>query len=440
MKLSRLIVITAAAGALAATSPALGQSKKPQNPQPVKDAGKVNPGRQPVKPADKDAAPGLDQDAGERPTDPPKGPVRPVRTDIPLTFDSSSHDFGAVFDTAPVTHVFRFTNTSTSPVKIKGVRATCGCTTPQLTKTLYQPGESGEINVTFNPANRRGEQHKTVRVSFEQPPIADAQLDITSFVKPLVTIDPVKTSIPSVERGVGASKIIEVAGRREGFDILEVTSDNEWVSTKVLESEVVELYGDMMTRFKIEATVSPDAPLGRIITQIRVKTNDPQATVQSHTMIANVEGELRATPDRLTLRLRGLNQPFTQTIRLQSRQGTDFDITDLALEGMDSLGAVVDLRPVDLANGQREYTVTVAGTGPRSHGPFTGSLIVRTSLEDSDEMQIPLSGVVLRNPTNAAVTPLKDGPTRVTPTTKTADKTTARTPEKKNTVSPAKKK
>jgi hypothetical protein len=60
---------------------------------------------------------------------------------------------------------FEFTNKGTTPVKILKVVAACGCTTPEVAKTEYAPGEKGVVVAHFDIGQREGPQHKTVAVS-----------------------------------------------------------------------------------------------------------------------------------------------------------------------------------------------------------------------------------------------------------------------------------
>ena len=74
-------------------------------------------------------------------------------------------DFGNVKEGDIVEHVFSFTNTGTEPVILSQVAASCGCTTPDYTKTPILPGQSGEIKVSFNSAGQVGVQQKIVTVT-----------------------------------------------------------------------------------------------------------------------------------------------------------------------------------------------------------------------------------------------------------------------------------
>jgi hypothetical protein len=84
----------------------------------------------------------------------------------PLQFKEESFDFGKVVEKdGPVTHVFEFTNTHSKPVKILGVKPSCGCTTPDWSKEEIQPGNSGFIKAEFNPKGRPGFFNKTLTVT-----------------------------------------------------------------------------------------------------------------------------------------------------------------------------------------------------------------------------------------------------------------------------------
>lgn len=82
-----------------------------------------------------------------------------------IKFENESHDFGDIQEKdGPVSYVFKYSNTGNNPLIITNVNASCGCTTPEWTRKPLRAGESGEIKVTFNPANRPGTFNKTITV------------------------------------------------------------------------------------------------------------------------------------------------------------------------------------------------------------------------------------------------------------------------------------
>lgn len=68
-----------------------------------------------------------------------------------IKFDKLTHDFGTFSEKNPVVScTFSFTNVGEVPLVINQAVASCGCTVPEYTKTPIQPGEKGEIKVTYN--------------------------------------------------------------------------------------------------------------------------------------------------------------------------------------------------------------------------------------------------------------------------------------------------
>ncbi len=82
-----------------------------------------------------------------------------------LKFDTESHDFKDVSEGTLATHEFKFTNTGTTPVVIANVQASCGCTTPEWTKTPVLPGKTGIVKAVYNSNGRPGQFNKTVTVT-----------------------------------------------------------------------------------------------------------------------------------------------------------------------------------------------------------------------------------------------------------------------------------
>jgi hypothetical protein len=68
-----------------------------------------------------------------------------------IKFDKTTHNFGTFSESEPkVTCSFSFTNIGEQPLMINQAIASCGCTVPEYTKTPIQPGEKGQIKVTYN--------------------------------------------------------------------------------------------------------------------------------------------------------------------------------------------------------------------------------------------------------------------------------------------------
>jgi len=88
-----------------------------------------------------------------------------ARAQAVMQFETDNHDFGKVPEGTTATYEFKFKNTGTQPVVIANVQASCGCTTPDWTKTPVLPGKSGVIKAMYSSAGRPGVFNKTVTVT-----------------------------------------------------------------------------------------------------------------------------------------------------------------------------------------------------------------------------------------------------------------------------------
>lgn len=106
------------------------------------------------------------------------------KASLPLTkleFLESSYDFGKIDEGKKVEHIFKFKNTGENPLVLQDARASCGCTVPEYTKDTIAPGQTGELKVIYDSANKEGQINKTVTVTANtEPPTTD--IKISAFV------------------------------------------------------------------------------------------------------------------------------------------------------------------------------------------------------------------------------------------------------------------
>tara|TARA_B100000508_G_C11325134_1_gene211444 strand:- start:208 stop:627 length:420 start_codon:yes stop_codon:yes gene_type:complete len=87
-----------------------------------------------------------------------------------LSLESTTIDYGVVAQNSDGTRTLSFTNTGDAPLVISKVKSSCGCTVPSYSKTPVQPGEKGEVTVSYD-TKRLGKFTKTITITSnaEQP-------------------------------------------------------------------------------------------------------------------------------------------------------------------------------------------------------------------------------------------------------------------------------
>lgn len=88
-----------------------------------------------------------------------------------IQFLTNEHDFGKFKEEAGrQTFNFIVTNTGDSALMIVNVVPSCGCTTPEWTKSPIPPKGQGKITAIYDPANRPGVFNKTLTVHSNAKP------------------------------------------------------------------------------------------------------------------------------------------------------------------------------------------------------------------------------------------------------------------------------
>jgi hypothetical protein len=102
------------------------------------------------------------------------GPESVITSNVPtemtsMSVDRMEHDFGKISDVAPVETKFVITNTGDKPLLITNAQGSCGCTVPDYPKDPIAPGESRDMQVSFNPSGKEGPTMKTVTITANIP-------------------------------------------------------------------------------------------------------------------------------------------------------------------------------------------------------------------------------------------------------------------------------
>lgn len=136
---------------------------------------------------------------------------------------------------------FTFKNTGRQPVTITKVATSCGCTTADLPRKTYAPGEGGALTAKFTFGGRRGPQAKSVTVMTDDQ--KSAQLSFTC----LILDEPVALAPSFVYWKVGDAadaKHVEVSvAPSPAIQIVAVASSNPRIAATLATVKAGEKYG-----------------------------------------------------------------------------------------------------------------------------------------------------------------------------------------------------
>ncbi|HNB58859.1 MAG TPA: DUF1573 domain-containing protein [Phycisphaerales bacterium] len=322
-------------------------------------------------------------------------------TNLPkaLELSETSFDWGNIADTEPVTHSLKVKNTTDKTIKI-AVAASCGCTVGKLEKDVLAPNEEVSVGATFNPQGRNGPQTKTLTITVTEPQGVYAQqtVTLTSNVKALVTVEPPKVFLSEVDHREGKKDKVVVVGRKEGFDVVGVESNSEFLKATIGNKETVEENGEKLTKITIDLDVGKGAPIGAMNGQLTIKTNDEKGKPVTMFVGADVQGDVRATPPSTMIRAAAAGAEVSGQIKMDTRSGKPFRITGIELEARSDLKLVTDYSSGENGNG---YIVTISGVAPDQPGLMQGTVVISTDSLGGETIRVPFTLTVPRTPTKA---------------------------------------
>lgn len=147
-----------------------------------------------------------------------------------ITFEKMAHDFGTVEPSSVNTCEFKFRNTGTDLLKIADVHASCGCTTPNLEKKEYLPGQSGAITVKYRAPNAAHEDTKHVYVTTNVPDNSKITLTIKAKIVSQVSVIPEKLDLSLRQPNAACPNIIMQSNDGKPFSIKQIESTGDCIA------------------------------------------------------------------------------------------------------------------------------------------------------------------------------------------------------------------
>jgi uncharacterized protein DUF1573 len=163
-----------------------------------------------------------------------------------LVFEQLEQSFKAKPLEGSVVAKYRFTNTGTGSVKIEKVQTSCGCTTANLNKTEYAPGESGEIEAKFTIGGRIGKQEKAILVTTSDSREKPIQLKLLVDIEDQIQIQP-ELVLWRVGEQADPKKIEITVAEDASVKIVSVLSDNPSIKAELSEVKPGKKYEIQLT-------------------------------------------------------------------------------------------------------------------------------------------------------------------------------------------------
>ncbi|HIG10119.1 MAG: DUF1573 domain-containing protein [bacterium] len=306
-----------------------------------------------------------------------------------ISVENTQIDFGEVWDTDTMTGSFKFTNTGKQKLIIQFVKASCGCTTTELDRMEFEPGEGSTIHVEWHPKGF-GPQIKTITITSNNEGELYTRLMIRATITPFAAFKPEPTRLGNVRLYTKKMAQVELTCVDPDFELLDLRSTNPHLTA-------VETGRSVDGTRTIELTLDDSAPWGMFNVSVIAKVRgvrEPGAEVQERDVLlhvgASIFGDLEVKPNLFSV---GRVQPrgrISFSVVLKSADGNDFELTRAVVENSTPPG--MTLRSEPLSEGG--LRVFVEGEVGDFLGLIRGTAVMETSLAGEGERRLPIMGMV----------------------------------------------
>ncbi len=328
-----------------------------------------------------------------------------------IAFASLTHDFGHMSETETRTTGLTFTNAGDGALVIDKITTTCGCTTAQPDKKRYEPGESGTIEVTFDPSgpNEPGKpQRKYVNIVSNGAATDNGvtSIAILADVEAFINIEPRFLQLGTVTYGQPHEADITVSSSDPDFTIDSVTASNAHVTTEVIDvptdtdsetSLTDESDRSPLTKRIVRMHIDAQAPWGGFLCWLSINvTGRPSsdAARKSHLVKIRVQGQvfgaLGADPNAFRFGVQ-LGEEFEREMTLSHGAGMPFEIISAAATCSAVTEAQVETRQLT----PDSWLLIFRATAGANVGSARGVVTVTTSVNGPEaSLDLPIIGVV----------------------------------------------
>lgn len=302
-----------------------------------------------------------------------------------IVVENSLYDFGDIEKGQKVTTVFKFKNEGKAPLEILNVATSCGCTSAKPEKSIYQPGENGEIPVTFNSERFAGPITKRVTIHTNDATSPKTVVTIKGKVTVEVEAKPASLFFAKAKMNEKVSQEIMVStGKMEQLDVTDIQLSPDFLTATV----------ERVDNKNVKIIVTADGskfPKGkaRLNGSLTYKTNSKTQPELKSIVTVNIERPIRVSPNSVYFFASKAGKKRESFIKMISTDDQAFQIKDIKKD-LDFIE--VQVKEDDEKN--KALVITLLENAPE--GKFTGAVTISTSLSSLPEVVVPIRGSVIK--------------------------------------------
>jgi len=320
----------------------------------------------------------------------PAAPAQPAGPQPKAVFKEIIFDFGEANVNSVHSHDFEVRNEGKADLVIQNIVPGCACTAVSG-DPIVKPGHSGVIHTALDTSGMAGALAKQIAVFTNDPAASRTILTLQVTIKPHTTNRPDTLRIKGIQHEQAMpAHVLVWALDRDDLQVTKIESPYPYVKVTYREAKGDENDPDGRGRqWFVEATLSPDAPVGALAALVRVYTNHPTDSVVAVPITGFQRPLLVVTPPNADLDDVQAGPNYLRVLRLENFGATPVSVTAAT---SDVKGVTIDTHPI--GDGKRiEVSIHLAGDMPK--GRFRGTIVLSTTSPAVPKIEIPISGNVL---------------------------------------------
>jgi len=297
-----------------------------------------------------------------------------------------SYDFGTVPRGPTLLHSFHLTNSTSGPIHINSVRASCSCVSASISSTDLAPGETATLVVRLDTSRVHGFTQKAIYVHLDQPQGEEVPFRVQTTIREDVVLSPDSLAFGRVKRG--SSPEANVTARF--FSSADCQTVVATCDSPCVEVSVRKVPGDATpASYQITARLRPDFPVGTWYSTVWLATDNPALPRLQIPLTVEVGSSLRISPPSVALEQVKRDTEARRTVVVRADQ--PFRI--LEVKGADAQLLVEE----GVQGGTAVHVLTIKFQA-RSPGVLLRTIRIITDLPEDNSIDLQMTAEVVPSP------------------------------------------
>lgn len=237
--------------------------------------------------------------------------------------ERSSADLGRRFYYESLTERFQIQNVGSNDLVMNIASTSCGCVSELLSGEVLKPGESGSIDVGYNPDDKSfkyGLQNFTVEIATNDAMRPTVEFTVTAHLVRSIEVTPSIVDFGTLRSGETSTRTIDVNSYRQSYtpSISSVLLSATFLSVK----ELSRSESDQGVHIQYGLTLNSGDNYGEVNETLTLLTDSKEIPILEVPIRAKIPFPIRPSPPMILLGLIESGGSVTKVVRLEPEQGS----------------------------------------------------------------------------------------------------------------------